>query len=388
MTEDEELALLAGLDAEDWSTARDAVEIAGDWLRTQQVDDLLRIELASRLLRLSAHPKWEVRKAIAHAVLFLRHDAFPAVIARIVDDENAWVREAARKTLQRREGLTRADIHGDGQGDAILGLLSALEARYGLRARRAAMNVADNLHHRFVREAYHEIIRIISPLDASLLNLEQELAGVPGVPDHTHLHVRRARSRVRLITEFLDNLRAFTTETPAEFTSEALLPTVREAVELALSHPGCPVEDIDVRQSVDGALKLEASRSRLLQALINIIVNAIEACAELTCRAVLSISAEQQGDTHIKVTIADNGCGMGEEALRDCILLYSSGKPGGMGFAFPSPRKSLRLITGARFRSKAERAWAPPRRSFCRLNKAVGRNDPDGRPSHSPDRGR
>lgn len=343
MTEDEKLALLASLDAEDWSTARDAVEIAGDWLRTQQVDDLLRVELASRLLRLSAHPKWEVRKAIAHAVLFLRHDAFPAVIARIVDDENAWVREAARKTLQRREGLTRADIHGDGHGDAILGLLSALEARYGLRARRAAMSVADNLHHRFVREAFHEIVRIISPLDASLLNLEHELTSVQKITDQMHLHVRRARSRVRLITEFLDNLREFTTDTPAEFTTEALLPTMREAVELALSHLESPTADIDVRQSVDETLKLEASRSRLLQALINIIVNAVEACAGLTCRAVLSISAEQQGDTHIKVTITDNGCGMGEEALRDCVLLYSSGKPSGMGFGLPLAKKIIEI---------------------------------------------
>jgi hypothetical protein len=153
------------------------------------------------------------------------------VIARIIEDENVWVREAARNTVQRREGLTRADIHGDDRDHAIPGLLSALEARYGLRARRAALNVADHLHHRFVREAYHEIVRIISPLDASLLNLEKELAGVPGVPDHTLLHLGRAQARVRLITEFLDNLRAFTAGTPAEVTVESLSPIVREAVE-------------------------------------------------------------------------------------------------------------------------------------------------------------
>ena len=343
MTEEEEQALLRDLGADDWSTVREAVERAGDQLRLQQVDDLLRVELASRLLRLSAHPKWEVRKAVAHAVLFLRHDAFPAVIGRIIEDENAWVREAARKTLQRREGLTRADIHGDNRGDAILGLLSALEARYGLRARRAALNVADHLHHRFVREAYHEIIRIISPLDASLLNLEKELAGVPGVPDHTLMHARRAQARVRLITEFLNNLRTFTAETPVEFTVEALLPIVREAVELALSHAERPTAGIDVRQAVDHSLKLEANRSRLLQAVINIIVNAVEACASETRPGVLTISAEQQTDTHIRITIADNGCGMCEEALRDCVLLYSSGKPNGMGFGLPLAKKIIEI---------------------------------------------
>lgn len=343
MTEEEEQALLSDLDAGDWGTVREAVERAGDVLRTQQVDDLLRAELASRLLRLSSHPKWEVRKAVAHAVLFLRHDAFHAVVARIVEDENAWVREAARKTLQRREGLTRADIHGDNRGDAILGLLSALEARYGLRARRAALNVADHLHHRFVREAYHEIVRIVAPLDASLLNLEMELAGVPGVPDHTLLHARRAQARVRLITEFLDSLRDFTTETPAEFTVEALLPIVGEAVELALIHIEGSAADIDVQQIVDDALRLEANRSRLLQALINIIVNAVEACADQTRRGVLTISAQPLTDTHIKIAIADNGCGMSEEAVRDCVLLYSTGKQGGMGFGLPLAKKIIEI---------------------------------------------
>jgi signal transduction histidine kinase len=343
MTEDEEQALLGDLGADDWSTARDAVERAGDVLRTQQVDDVLRTELASRLLRLSVHPKWEVRKAVAHAVLFLRHDAFPAVIARIVEDENAWVREAARKTLQRRSELSRADIHGDSRGETILGLLSAVEARYGMRARRAVLNVADHLHHRFVREAYHEIVRIISPLDASLLNLEKELAGVPGVPDHTLLHARRAQARVRLIAEFLDNLRAFTTETPAEFTMEALPPIVKEAVELAMSQIEPPATDIDVRQAVDDSLKLQANRSRLLQAFINIIVNAVEACAGQARRGALTISAQPQTDTHIKIAIADNGCGMSEEALRDCVLLYSSGKRGGMGFGLPLAKKIIEI---------------------------------------------
>jgi signal transduction histidine kinase len=343
MTEEEEQALLGDLDADDWSTVREAVERAGYQLRTQSVDDLARSELASRLLHLASHPKWEVRKAVAHAVLFLRHDAFHAVIARIVDDENAWVREAARKTLQRRSELTRADIHGDSPGDAILGLLSALEGRYGLRARRAALKIADQLHHRFVREAYHETVRVISPLDASLLNLENELTGVPGVPDHTLLHVRRARARVRLITEFLDNLRAFTTEAPAEFAPEALLPIVKEAVELALSHIEMPTAGMDVRQEVDGSLKLDANRSRLLQALINITANAVEACSNNARRGVLTISAVPQTDTHIGITITDNGCGMSEEAVRDCTQLYSTRKQGGMGFGLPLAKKIIEI---------------------------------------------
>lgn len=343
MTENEEQALLVALDSDDWSIAREAVEQVGDALRTRQVDDSRRAGLASRLLRLSAHPKWEVRKAVAHAVLFLRHDTFHAVIARIVDDDNAWVREAARKTLQRRDGLTRGDIHGLVQGDVIGGLLAALETRHGPRARRAAMNVADHLHHRFVREAYHEIVRIISPLDASLLNLGRELAATPGVAEQTLQHARRAQARVMLITEFLDNLRAFTTEAPAEFSPEALLPIVREAVELALSNIDGTDTGIDVRLAVDDGVTSESSRSRLLQALINIIANAVEACDGLPRRGMLTIASAPHGTRHVRLTVADNGCGMSEETLKDCVLLYSSSKPNGMGFGLPLAKKIIEI---------------------------------------------
>ena len=64
----------------------------------------------------------------------------------------------------------------------------------------------------FVRMAYHEMIRIISPLDAELINLERELADTPGAGSESRGRVVRAQRRVRLMTEFLDNLRAFTTE--------------------------------------------------------------------------------------------------------------------------------------------------------------------------------
>lgn len=343
MAEIEDQALVLALDSADWNVAREAVEKAGDMLRTRLVEDSLRVVLAPHLLRLSAHPKWEIRKAVAHAALFLRHDTFHAAIARLVDDDNAWVREAARKTLQRREGISRNDIHGHFQGDDIEGLLAALETRHGPRARRAALNVADRLHHRFVREAYHEIVRIISPLDASLLNLGRELAGVPGVTEQIVHHARRARERVALIPDFLDNLRAFTSESSAEFTPEALLPIVREAVELVLSDVESVGAVIEVRIALDDGVTVEGSRSRLLQALINIIANAVEACDGLQRPGVLTIAAQQHGNKLVKLMVSDNGCGMGDETLKDCVLLYSSGKPNGMGFGLPLAKKIIEI---------------------------------------------
>lgn len=341
MMEDEDQALLAKLDADNWDTVRDAVEVAGDWLRARKINDRFRGEIAARFLRLAGHTKWQVRKALAHAMLFLRHDSFLATIGSLVDDENAWVREAARKTLRRRENLTRADIGVIDRDDATLDLLSSLEARHGPRARRTASRIADQLHHRFVREAYHEISRIIAPLDASLLNLANELDTTAGVFDRVRQSCSRARMRVRLITEFLDNLRAFTTDEPTAFAPEGLRPTLQEAIDLSTGQ-GSGVS-IDFRLELDDPLILEASRSRLLQAFINIIANAIEACSGKAGDSTIMVVAQAEGQNHIRITIADNGCGMNQEAVKDCLLLYSTGKKSGMGFGLPLAKRVIEI---------------------------------------------
>lgn len=343
MVADETRTLLEGLDSEDWVSTQEAVDMAGDLLRHRRIDASLTCAIAERFLRLAAHPKWEVRKSVAHAILFLRHELFHAALAKIIEDENAWVREAARKTLQRRTELTRADINSDDHGDKILGLLTDLESRHGNQARRAALKIADNLHTRFVRLAYHEIVRIISPLDASLMNLERELDEVPGVPTRSRSHIERARARVRLLSEILDNLREFTTEPVGNYTSEKLLPVIKEAEELALSNIDHPAAGLVIHSDVDTALRVEANRSRLLQAIINIIVNAVEACQGLERKAEVNIAAQKQAESHIAISISDNGCGMGEEAIKDCVQLYTTGKRNGMGFGLPLAKRIVEI---------------------------------------------
>jgi len=208
MTKDAERALLAGLAAADWNATREAVELAGESLSAHALDDRLRGLISARLLHLAEHKKWEVRKAVAHAALSLPRDSFHATIGRIVEDENAWVRDAARKTLQRREQLVRSDVKDD-EGDAILGLLGAAEARYGKRVRRTIEQIADRLHNRFVRQAWHETTRIIAPLDIALVNLEAEIAATFGAPDSALVHIRRAQARVRLMSCFLESPRFY-----------------------------------------------------------------------------------------------------------------------------------------------------------------------------------
>ena len=164
---------------EDWQEIRDGVEEAGETLRTANMPAALGPAVAQKLLRLSRHANWQVRKAVAHAALYLRHDLFHGIIANLIEDDNIWVSDVARRTLSRRSELSRAEVQAPDPADADNRLLDEFERRYGRKARKLVLAAAGRLHHRFVKETYHEIIRILSPLDACMINLERELAQRP-----------------------------------------------------------------------------------------------------------------------------------------------------------------------------------------------------------------
>ena len=194
------LALLpAAVEGGDWQDIRELVERTGEALRLSSVSPSRIPELAQQFLRLSRHENWQVRKAVAHAALYLRHDLFHGIIANLIDDDNLWVRDIARKTLVRRSELSRAEVRAQDPFDADAALLDEIESRYGVKARRSVVAAASKLHHRFVKEIYHEIIRILSPLDTCLLNLERELSGKPGLEQAAE-RIRRGHHHVGLIS--------------------------------------------------------------------------------------------------------------------------------------------------------------------------------------------
>jgi len=334
----ERLAILPSFDGGDWQDVRELVERTGESLRLSSVSPARIPELAQQFLRLSRHENWQVRKAVAHAALYLRHDLFHGIIANLIDDDNLWVRDVARKTLVRRSELSRAEIRAQDPFDADAALLDEIESRYGGKARKSIVAAAAKLHHHFVKQVYHEIIRILSPLDTCLVNLERELSDKPGLEQAAE-RIRRGHHHVGLITEVLDNLREFTDGRPAETTRECLSLILREAVALAQQGMPLPPAEISFSLSLPESLFISGHRSRLLQAFINILTNAMEACEAADRSGRIDVVLEQQSEDFAKVLITDNGCGMSRDAVRDCIDLFSSSKVSGMGFGLPIARK-------------------------------------------------
>lgn len=331
--------ILAALASPSWTVVRDAVEGAGDLLRAGALGEMAVSQIGGRFVELAAHPKWEVRKAVAGTIQHLRHETFHAALAQLLKDDNAYVQDAAQRSLARRTELTRADILKEQHGDLLLRWLSDLEARHGPRARQDALRVAEKYAELLVREARHEIVKVVAPLDVSLLNLENSLERARVDRAACLRHVGRARERLRLLTTIVDSLRDLTAEVTPEFHGEDLREMVEEAVALVKDRMNVKGKRIAVEVTIDGDVRIDAHRHRLLQAFSNIVQNAFEAYDGVTSSGRIQIGARPEGEQHVVISFVDGGCGMSEEALRDAFQLYSSKKPDGTGFGLPLAKK-------------------------------------------------
>ncbi|MDD3030650.1 MAG: HEAT repeat domain-containing protein, partial [Alphaproteobacteria bacterium] len=111
--------LFQELGAENWQRIRDSLHELGERLECGVLSHEDIDRLAERLRGLAVHRKWEVRKAVAECLLRLNHELFATIASGLVQDDNAYVRDAARRTIQRRNGNKQTSLHHKTNGDEI-----------------------------------------------------------------------------------------------------------------------------------------------------------------------------------------------------------------------------------------------------------------------------
>jgi len=334
-------AIVAMLGSPKWQTVREGVRRAGRLLAMRTLPDSDAATVGDRLLDVARHPRWQVRRDIGHAARYLRHETYHRTVAILMADRDSLVRDAIRRTVVLRRELTRVDTLEEQHADLLQRWLSELEGRHGPRARQDAVRVSGKYAELLMREARHEILKVVGSLDLSLANLENGLGRARLDREACLEHVARARSRLRFLTSIVDSLREFATEVTPEFRGEDLCGMIDEAVGIAKDSRGAKDHGVEVEVNVAAAIRIDAHRYRLLQAFRNIVQNAFDAYDGIDrgqVRSKIVITARAERD-HVLVAFTDRGCGMSEEALRDAVQLYSSKKPDGTGFGLPLAKK-------------------------------------------------
>ncbi len=333
---DESGSLIAALRADDWPTVLRGVGEADRWLRAAAPGADEMESVIDALVRLAGHQKWEVRHAVANLAARTRHPLFEPVLARFVADDNALVREAARRASLRRRDWQNAGAFGKQHEQHINATLDGIENRFGVRGREAVRRAGAQIADVFARELYHEMIKLVAPIANSAERLKVRLADSSLPRSQLVDDATTIGRRVTHLKAVLDAMRAYTAQPSLTFAVEDAADLAAEA--LAVVREGGSPSLVPTTILGKGSVSVEVCRPRVVQALTNLLINAIESYDGIAEPRPICVRLEED-EGRIEIIVEDFGCGMSEEVLADAAVLFATSKPHGTGFGLPLAMK-------------------------------------------------
>ena len=184
-------ALLEALETEDAETLVRAIEqcagcLAADGPRHPDLDLVTRA-----LVRRSEHPRAKVRQAVAEAAVHLPEETYEPLIARLLQDPNAFVKQAAVDTYDERSRRARTVHDCEELSAEILRLRTRIEDDYGKKVARLTDQLSNRVLSQFLDRFFHEIAKVTAPLRGAIADIRVEArATAPDSGAH-----RRSRER-------------------------------------------------------------------------------------------------------------------------------------------------------------------------------------------------
>ena len=166
--------LRANRDAIPWPERRQIVaQIAGP-LAEGMAGDPFR----SLLLLLAEDPKWEVRKDVADALATIPDNDLAVLTEKFLTDAHAYVRRAAKQSIERRRKMAREAQKRKRGVDLVLALYQELEDQHGKAAADKARRLAEQLYDTLIGATVHEMRSVLTALkEDNAQIIERDSAG-------------------------------------------------------------------------------------------------------------------------------------------------------------------------------------------------------------------
>jgi nitrogen fixation/metabolism regulation signal transduction histidine kinase len=142
-------------------------------------------------------------------------------------------------------------------------------------------------------------------------------------------------------------MRAYTAQPALSFRTEVLREVIQEAASVALESDSDKSRRPSIEIGVTSSIVVDVSRARLVQALTNVLLNAIESYQDVESSKPIKVTANVC-EGLLAITVEDSGCGMSTEAQRDALTLFATSKPNGTGFGLPLAAKIVESEHGGR----------------------------------------
>ena len=175
---------------------------------------------------------------------------------------------------------------------------------------------------RLVRTIAHEVRNPLNNITLSVEQMQQDIKD-----EHMQLYMDIIKRNGKRINDLISEL--LNTSRPSETTLERhALQNVLDDV-IAASIDRLTLKKIKLQLTYPNSiLEILADREKLKLALLNIVINAVEAMEEQT--GLLSVSL-QQVNNNVLLVISDNGCGISDENISRLFEPYFTQKRNGVG---------------------------------------------------------
>jgi signal transduction histidine kinase len=312
-------------------------------------------DLVAQLRELAQDPKCEVRKEVADSLVILPDSVFPKLAALLIDDANAFVCRSTRRALERRQRDADAAVRKRRCLQHIEKQYANIEKHHGTAVAEKARKMAEQLYDVLVGATVHDMRNTVTPLESSIVSLQQKLEDRCLDPSDLGKHLPRMRRKVEWLNRMLDDMKTYSQCTPETCRCERVEAIVEEAAAMArdgLKAAGRLPGDVRLETCLAKGLTVVVARDHVVRAIANIIKNAFEAFADspTAYRAgTIRVVARAVDSGRLEVVVEDDGVGLSEGDLADVRRFVPGGtsKAGGTGFGLPTARRMIEAHGGS-----------------------------------------
>ena len=335
-----------------WPQRRAAVKSAAEQLA---LDD--NAEPALAILRLLADdPKWEVRKEVADGLMLVGEDEFPRLAARLSHDDNAFVRQAAQRALDRRRRGQESTQRKRRGLDHVQDQYNSIEQIHGSVAAQRSRQMAERLYDILAGATVHDMRNFLGPLKSAVNCLMGHLDAGEFNARLFKKHLIRARRQAEMIERMLEDMRIYSQPTPIERRRERVSDMVQEAhamVRELFRETGRDAAPVAVYIDVPEHLTIDAARFDMVRTIMNLIKNAYESHAaspDIFDAGVVWVMARPCSVDRIEIVFRDDGMGLSADELADVRRFVPGGaskKTYGSGFGLPTAKRKIEAHGGS-----------------------------------------
>ncbi len=207
-----------------------------------------------------------------------------------------------------------------------------------------------------IRVLTHEIMNSVTPISSLAATVETELdeflkngKNINEIPDDTiedfYLSVKTIHNRSESLIKFVSDFRNMTRIKLPSLEPVEVEDMIKHV--LMLLKPDSERANITVNCSVKPKLKVNIDREQIEQVIINVVKNAIQAlaAAEKENKS-LTITAMPTEGGGAYISVADNGTGIEEEALKKIFIPFFTTKKNGSGIGLSLSKQIMRKHGG------------------------------------------